>query len=383
MKKKYLVTFSGGKDSLAIILWAKANLVFDQWDVVFCDTGHEAKITYEYIDWIEKQIGKKFIRLKTNVFEDKLDQEVIDKIVEIFGERNVFAEMVMYKGRFPSTKARFCTEELKMKPMIDYVLSLEEDVVIVQGVRAEESEARAMLLPEDEYFRFYFEPKKKDKNGNAVYDKYRKDDVICWCDKWTADTIRPILRNTHGEVFNMIFASGLKPNPLYFKGHSRVGCYPCIMCRLEEIRLIAINEPERIEKLYRLEMLSGSTFFPPFYIPEKYCSKKALVRVYQEDLFRLFTTKKQKREGKKHEAGMFTAGSKVSIEEMNGTLYEKYFKSGAVEVLTDEDGEEYFFREMKVPTIKDVVAYVTDNPNQTTMFDLVPGCVSVYNICEA
>lgn len=114
MKKRYLITFSGGKDSLAIILWAMKNLQFDQWDVVFCDTGWEADETYAYIDFIEKYIGKKFIRLKTEYFDNKLDEEVLQRIIKIFGRRNVFAEMVLAKSRFPSTRARFCTEFLKM-----------------------------------------------------------------------------------------------------------------------------------------------------------------------------------------------------------------------------------------------------------------------------
>lgn len=372
MQRKYLITFSGGKDSLAIILWAKENLKWEEWDVVFCDTGWESVITYEYIDFIEKSIGKKFIRLKQARFENKLDQHIVDSVIRIFGERNVFAEMTLSKGRFPSTRARFCTEELKMKPIIDYILSLDYDVTVVQGVRAQESASRKMLRAKDEYFRFYFEPRRQDKNGKSVYDSYRSKEIKEWCNKHICDVDRPILYLTAIEVFERIFASGLKPNPLYFKGHSRVGCYPCIMCQLAEIKLIAENDPHRIEQL---EQLSGSSFFPPDYIPRKYCTKLCSIRVYPESLAKLFGNqiKSKKRNGNV----LFEA----EIKDPNTALYEMYFKSPSIKVYIDEDGDEYIIRRMKVPTISDVVKYVT-TPGQQLLEVKETGCISFYNICE-
>lgn len=375
MRKKYLITFSGGKDSLAIIIWAKNTLAWDDWEVVFCDTGWESPITYEYINFIEKHIGKKIIRLKTEAFASKIDQHILDSVIRIFGERNVFAEMVLAKGRFPSTRARFCTEELKMKVMIDYILTLESDIVVVQGVRSEESAARMMLKKNDEYFRFYFEPRGKNKKGKPIYDSYRKKDLVKWLDLYTCDVQRPIIALTALEVFDIIFSAGLKPNPLYFKGHSRVGCYPCIMSQLAEIKLIAENDPHRIEQLEQLEQLAGSTFFPPGYIPLKYCSKKCSVRVYPEALSKLFGGKLKQKE--RNGDVLFEA----EVKDPNAALYDMYFKNPGIKVHTDEDGDEYIIRRMKVPTIRDVVNYVC-TPGQQLLEVSQPGCVSFYNICE-
>lgn len=378
MNKRYVITFSGGKDSLATVIWALKNLRFDQWDVVFCDTGWESDETYAYIDWIEKMIGKKFIRLVTTSFEAKLSQEMIDKVVQIFGRRNVFAEMVLSKKRFPSTKARFCTEELKMKTMIDWVLTLPYDIIIVQGVRSEESEARRNLNKNDEYFKFYTEPYRVDKKGKAVYHTYRKDEVMEWLDKYTADVYRPILDWTVQQVFDYIFANDFKPNPLYLMGHSRVGCYPCIMCRLAEIKLISENDPKRIRELVEFEKLSGSTFFPMEYIPMKYCTKLVTCEVYPEDLVRLYgKVKKQKKA-----SSQITAFDNVPTDDLEKQLYSKYFQSPTIPVHLNEDGEEYILRRVKAPTIEDVVRYVSDNPDQTRIFQQAKGCVSVYNICE-
>ena len=52
---KIIVTFSGGKDSLAALLWVRNNMS-KKFTTVFCDTGWESDLTYKYID----EVGKKF-----------------------------------------------------------------------------------------------------------------------------------------------------------------------------------------------------------------------------------------------------------------------------------------------------------------------------------
>lgn len=47
---KHIVCFSGGKDSTALVLWAKENL--PEFTTVFCDTGWEHPITYAYVEEI-------------------------------------------------------------------------------------------------------------------------------------------------------------------------------------------------------------------------------------------------------------------------------------------------------------------------------------------
>lgn len=287
--------FSGGKDSLATLLWAKDNL--SDFEIVFCDTGWEHELTYQHIKDVAAQIGQEIKVIKSSKYDG-------------------FADMALKKGRFPSTKTRFCTEELKVKPSIDYVLSLEEDVVIYQGIRAEESASRRAMSPKDEYFKFYFEPYGKDKKGKDKYHSYRKKEIKAWCDRYSADVVRPIHKWSGEQVIEFILSKGYTPNPLYYKGMKRVGCFPCIMCTHSEIKGIVSGFPKTLELLKELEAqpeLSNSSFFPPDYIPRQHCTKKT----------------------------------------PHGNM----------------------------PTIADVEKYVSDNPNQTEMFDR-PSCMSYYNICE-
>lgn len=194
-------------------IWGGGNLT-----AVFCDTGWEHPDTYKHVNDVCLQMGVRLITLKS-----KYD----------------FVSLAVHKKRFPSTNARFCTSELKMKPMIDYVLSLKESCIIIQGIRAGESTARAAMEEECMYFKSYFQPNKKGRTEN-----YRSKDVKEWCSQFDASVLRPIFKWSAQQVIDCILDAGQKPNPLYYRGFSRVGCFPCIMCRHKEIELIAKNRTE-------------------------------------------------------------------------------------------------------------------------------------------
>ena len=55
------------------------------------------------------------------------------------------------------------------------------------------------------------------------------------------------------DVIAMHKRHGLPPNPLYLRGARRVGCWPCIFSRKEEIKLIADTDPKRIDQIRQLE----------------------------------------------------------------------------------------------------------------------------------
>lgn len=215
---KILVSFSGGKDSQACLIQAFKQYGGGNLTAVFCDTGWEHPDTYKHVNDVCLQMGVRLITLKS-----KYD----------------FVSLAVHKKRFPSTNARFCTSELKMKPMIDYVLSLKESCIIIQGIRAGESTARAAMEEECMYFKSYFQPNKKGRTEN-----YRSKDVKEWCSQFDASVLRPIFKWSAQQVIDCILDAGQKPNPLYYRGFSRVGCFPCIMCRHKEIELIAKNRTE-------------------------------------------------------------------------------------------------------------------------------------------
>lgn len=257
---KILVSFSGGKDSQACLIQAFKQYGGGNLTAVFCDTGWEHPDTYKHVNDVCLQMGVRLITLKS-----KYD----------------FVSLAVHKKRFPSTNARFCTSELKMKPMIDYVLSLKESCIIIQGIRAGESTARAAMEEECMYFKSYFQPNKKGRTEN-----YRSKDVKEWCSQFDASVLRPIFKWSAQQVIDCILDAGQKPNPLYSRGFSRVGCYPCIMCRKQEVKLISQEEFGRnrlidAEQRMKEETPKGSSFFSPSYIPNRFCKNRTYPTVQE------------------------------------------------------------------------------------------------------
>ncbi len=200
-----VVGTSGGKDSTATCLHLRELGL--ECRRVFSDTGWEHPDTYEYLDYLEGKLGK------------------IDRVAGALG----FADLVRKKGMFPGRLHRFCTTELKVKPIQKYLEAIDDEVINVVGIRAAESEARSKL------------------------EEYEwSDGFDCWV--W-----RPLIRWTEDEVIAIHKRHDIKPNPLYLKGATRVGCFPCLYARKSELRLVAELWPERIEQIRALEKEAAET----------------------------------------------------------------------------------------------------------------------------
>lgn len=199
-----VASVSGGKDSAAMSLWLTENGI--EHKRVFADTGWEHALTYEYLRGpLTAKLGP---------------------IDEVVGKDGGMANLVVRKGMFPSRTRRFCTSELKVKPLAAYMKALGAPVASAVGIRAAESEARA-----------------KQPEWEPADDIYGTDTLV-----W-----RPLLRWTEQDVIDIHTRHGLPPNPLYLKGASRVGCWPCIFARKKELVFIADHDPERVKLIRELE----------------------------------------------------------------------------------------------------------------------------------
>ena len=111
---KILIAYSGGKDSQACLLWAVNEYGADNIEAVFCDTGWEHPATYKHIEDTCADLKVKLVTIKSSKYEGMVD-------------------MAEKKGRFASSGRRFCTQELKIYPMIDYVLKQDQHTLMIQG----------------------------------------------------------------------------------------------------------------------------------------------------------------------------------------------------------------------------------------------------------
>lgn len=314
-KPQHIVSVSGGKDSTATYLLCLEYAQRHGFDfrAVFADTGHEHPATVDYVrnlgrltdgpeveiiraDFSEQiarkrmfiardsRVGRKYTatpvldaagRPMTRPVWDEDDEctrsvqitrqtgkkvrwsnKAKRRALEVLYPTGIpFLDLCLWKGRFPSRRAQFCTEELKVLPITMQVVfpALRNGPVLQWvGVRAEESPQR------------------------AAYRRFERTDTGAYV--W-----RPIHGWTAAQVFDMHRRHGLAPNPLYKLGMGRVGCMPRVNCRKAELAEIGRRFPEEIARVAEWETLASAaskrgqtTFFSADKTPGDHTADHAL-----------------------------------------------------------------------------------------------------------
>lgn len=232
----HVVSVSGGREMIAAGMIPPGEI-----RLAFAETDNEHVLTYEYLSYLERAFGMPIVRLKADFAQriarkaayvaehwpaDGVAPEVVEGALAALVPTGVaFLDLCVWKGRFPSRGAQFCTEELKTAVLQNYELDLVDEGYCVwswQGVRADESEARRHKHPFEELDDHYF-------------------------------VFRPILKWPALATFEAMKVSGIDPNPLYRFGMKRVGCMLCINAAKDEIAEVSKRWPDVIEKIARWE----------------------------------------------------------------------------------------------------------------------------------
>jgi 3'-phosphoadenosine 5'-phosphosulfate sulfotransferase (PAPS reductase)/FAD synthetase len=249
----HVVSVSGGKDSAATLLLAIARFGKHRVRAIFCDTGNEHVAVYDYLDYLEAATGITIVRLKADfsaeiaakrmfIARDNRHQRVNGRrlrwsnkakrrALAILHPTGIpFLDVCLWKGRFPSRMAQFCTQHLKRDLAVQYQLSLVDagyTVVSWQGVRRDESISRRAA-------------KRYEYLGAGLH------------------VYRPLVDWSAQEVFAWCKTCGIEPNPLYRQGMSRVGCMPCVNVSKGELKEIGLRFPEHIARIAAWERLVSS-----------------------------------------------------------------------------------------------------------------------------
>ncbi|MEB3231919.1 MAG: phosphoadenosine phosphosulfate reductase family protein [Leptolyngbyaceae bacterium] len=191
---RHILGLSGGKDSTALAILLHQEI--PQMEYFFCDTHRELPETYDYLDKIKTRLNIKIHYLCPN--------------------RDFDHWLTMHNGYLPSPKRRWCTEQMKIKPLEKWVG--DNSVISYIGIRADENR--------DGYI-------SKKQNITPVYPfkerGYTKADVIKLLNDW---------------------GIGL---PKYYEWRSRSGCFFCFFQRKYEWIMLAERHPDLFERAMAYE----------------------------------------------------------------------------------------------------------------------------------
>lgn len=267
MAETAVVSTSGGKDSLAAALIARDRLGQENCRSAFCDTGNEHELTliyvHEYLPTVfgpitilkasfDRQIAGKRAYVAKTWREEGVPEEFVERALSVLQPTgNPFFDLCVWKGRFPSRMAQFCTQELKRAPLDDYMLRLLEEGLEVsswRGIRRDESQNRADALEHDV----------------AAEGWKIEHPIVDWSAQQTIDFVR---------------SRGVKLNPLYSLGMKRVGCMPCINCGKDELLEISKRFPDHVARIREWEglvSLAAKRGWTTFFTEPAKISRKAL-----------------------------------------------------------------------------------------------------------
>lgn len=197
---RHILNISGGKDSSALAVYMRDKI--PNMEYVFCDTQKELPEIYDYLDRLEAYLGKPIVRLNA--------------------ERGFDHWLQVYGNYLPSSRMRWCTRMLKIKPFEQYVG--DDKVVSYVGIRADEDRSGYISTKE---------------NITAVFP-FKEDGIV------------------RADVFRLLEESGVGI-PEYYKWRSRSGCFFCFYQQNEEWVGLKEHHPDLFEKAKAYEKVDTET----------------------------------------------------------------------------------------------------------------------------
>lgn len=125
--RKSFVLFSGGKDSIATLMYLRgiAKTVRGDLTAIYVDTTAGLPANTKYVRKVCK-----YLDVKLEIVRPKIDYFTLVK-----------------KWGIPGFKYRWCCRELKIKPIEEYLNKIKEHKVVFDGIRAAESYIRKQYIP--------------------------------------------------------------------------------------------------------------------------------------------------------------------------------------------------------------------------------------------
>lgn len=261
-----IVTFSGGKDSLASLI-RTLELAKEQGRDLVAENAvelwHEDVDSPEsgpFMDWpvttaYVKAIGEAFgipvyFQWKVGGFLRELTkdqartaptkwEEPDGKIGVAGGERGELGSRLKFPQVSPDLRVRWCSAYLKIDPCSKAIVNQARfkgrRTLVVSGERAEESP------------------------GRARYEVFESDRTHLKSGARHVDRWRPVHHWTTAQVWEAIRSAGVVAHPAYRAGLGRVSCAFCVFASEDQLATVRELMPEAFRKIVRLERSFGAT----------------------------------------------------------------------------------------------------------------------------
>lgn len=195
--KRWVITYSGGKDSsaaLKIVLTAAKRILtqLPQIDIVYCDTGVEGILP-------DRHAKTSLAKLEAELAEEALPVSI--RILKAPVGNRFFVKIIGRGYPPPNTFFRWCTKNLRIRPVTEYLSSQgSRDAIVVTGMRLGESAQR------DRYIR-------ANRQGYWLDQNEGGKGQLLFC---------PIIDFSTEDVWDLLFASDF---PTSLPGNEVWGLY--------------------------------------------------------------------------------------------------------------------------------------------------------------
>jgi 3'-phosphoadenosine 5'-phosphosulfate sulfotransferase (PAPS reductase)/FAD synthetase len=248
---KYPICCSGGKDSVALTLWAMANLPQHKLELVhhridgIGDNFFDYPITDAYVSALAKHLGIPLYfswldggihgeMHRTNAARRPTFYETAEEgLKSSGGHSNKLSTRRKFPAKTMDLRTRWCSGALKIDVCRASIAGqsrfTDKTIVVLTGERREESSARNKYATTVEYLQ-------PTKRGRHVYQH------------------RPLLDYSEQQVWDALKAARIIPHPAYNWGAPRLSCRMCIFADPSHMATVRRDFPTAFDRIAATEV---------------------------------------------------------------------------------------------------------------------------------
>ena len=232
MENYIVVSFSGGKDSTAMLLrLMELNEQIDE--VIWCDTYKEFPAMYRHVEKIREEVEKAGIKFTALKAEHSFDYYMFDKVIDRKLRKLDESHKNVTGYSWAGPRLRWCTRTLKLDVVKKYLSELKQSCNVIQYIG----------IAADEQYRL----ERKIGAGH-------RHPLVEW--NWTEQM-----------CLDYCYSKGYDWNGLYTY-FNRVSCWCCPLQNLDNLRTLYRNFPQLWQELKDMDNRTWRKFKADFTVEQ-------------------------------------------------------------------------------------------------------------------